>query len=174
MTMLQWLQGPSGMRQPGQMPPTMGAEMASLDAVGIRRNGVPIAAGSAIFPGELVTLFAQLGGLIGGDTVRFTIFDSSGVAAFGPVEQRKDLFLNSVHLDIVAPTGIGFYTLEATELIPLFPDNTLTFPFAVSATAPPPPVKPPGTLGSIQGIVIALAVLAGIVLIAPAVKRVVE
>jgi hypothetical protein len=160
--------------QDGQMPPSMssGADMASLDAVGILRNSVPIAAGSAIFPGELITLFAQLGGLIGGDTVRFTIFDSAGTAAFGPVEQRKDLFSNQVKLDIVAPTGIGFYTLEATELIPLFPDNTLTFPFAVSATAPPPPAPKPGTLGSIQGIVIALTVLAAVVIVGPALSRI--
>ena len=167
--------------QAGQMPPTFsasqaGAEMASLEAVGILRNGVPLAAGAAIFPGELITLFAQLGGFIGGDTVRFTIFDSTGAVAFGPVEQRKDLFSNEVKLDIVGPTGIGFYTLEGAELIPLFPDNTMTFPFAVSSTAPPPP-KPPGGggfLSGVQGIVVALAVLAGIVIVGPRLSRIGE
>lgn len=160
--------------QAGQAPPTMSAEMASLEALGIERNGVPLAAGAAIFPGELITLFAQLGGLIGGDTVRFTIFDSTGAVAFGPVEQRKNLFSNRVELSIVGPTGIGFYTLEGAELIPFFPDNKLTFPFAVSATAPPPPTKPPGGggfLGDLKGIIIAVGVVAAIVIVGPTLTR---
>ena len=161
-------------QEQGQMPPTMGAAMASLDSAGILRSGIPIAAGSAILPGEQITLFAQLGSGFGGDIVRFTIRDSADAVVFGPVEKRKDLFSTQVHLDITGPVPVGAYILEATELILLFPDNTLTFPFSVSVSAPPPPVKPPGTLGSIQGIVIALAVLAGVVLIAPAVKRVTE
>ena len=177
MTLLQWLQAsPSvSLRQAGYMPPTMGAEMASLDSVGILRNSIPIAAGSAVRPGELITLFAQLGGGLGGDIVRFTIFDTSDAVVFGPVEERKDLFSTQVHLDIVAPLAEGPYTLEGTELIPFFPDNTLNFPFAVSATAPPPPTKPPGKLpgflSDIEGIIIALAVLAAIVIVAPSVTR---
>ena len=164
--------------QVGQMPPTFsaaqtGVEMASLEALGIERNGIPLAAGAAIFPGELITLFAQLGGFIGGDTVRFTIFDSLGAVVFGPVEQRKDLFSNRVELSIVGPSAIGFYTLEGAELIPLFPDNKLTFPFAVSSTAPPPP-KPPGGggfLGDLKGIIIAVGVVAAIVIVGPALTR---
>ena len=157
-------------RQRGR--PTAG--MATLESTGILRNGVPITEGSAIRPGELVTLFAQLGGGFGGDHVRFTITSvSTGETVFGPVEEVKDFFSLQVHLDITGPTTEGLYILIATELIPFFPDDTKTFGFAVSASAPPPPTKPPGTIGNIQGIIVALAVLAGIVIIAPAIVRLV-
>ena len=155
-------------RQRGR--PTAG--MATLESTGILRNGVPITEGSAIRPGELVTLFAQLGGVFGGDSVRFTITSvSTGEVVFGPVVEKKDLFSLQVHLDITGPTTEDSYMLVATELVPIFPDDTKTFSFVVSASAPPPPTKPPGPIGNIQGIIIALAVLAGIVIIAPAIVR---
>ena len=145
-----------------------GAKMADLGSLGIERNGVPVSAGSSIRPNELITLFADLTDLFGGDTVRFTIFDdATGIVAFGPVDEPKDLFRMRVDLDITGPSAEGNYTLEGIET-GLFGGDTLTFPFEVSSQAPPPPDKPKGgLLGDLKDILIVVAVVAVAVMVVP-------
>ena len=148
----------------------------ALSGFGILRNGILIAAGSFVLPGEQITLFAQLG-FIGGDKARFTIRNAAGEVVFGPVEERTDWFSSNVHLEITAPLVEGPYDLEVTELRFLWPDDTGHFNFGVSRSASPPPAdKPPGGiggfLGDLKGLLVVAAVLVAVVAIAPTVSRI--
>jgi hypothetical protein len=119
---------------------------------------------------------AELGGLFGGDTVRFSIENSAGVVVFGPVEKRKNLFTNRVELNTVAPTAPGFYTLVSTEIVPLFPDDTKTFSFEVSLTPDPEPDPDGGGifgfLGDLKNLLIVGGVVAVVVAVAPTINAV--
>jgi hypothetical protein len=153
------------------------ARPLSVAGGGIKINGSPVPSGFRLGPGRPITLWTQLSGLYGGDTVRFTIFNSASQAVFGPVAERKNWFTNLVELETTAPIIVGLYTLEMVEQIPLFPDSRMTFPFEVSGTPDPEP-NPTGNitdfLSQAKDLLIVGAVVAGIVAVAPVITRVAD
>ena len=176
MTMLQWLQGPSGMRQPGQMPPTMGAEMASHSVTVQRRSGdtfSPIPVDGQVLPGEAIR-YRSDGGNLPFDTVQFRVIDMLGDVIFDFTANLNSLL--SGWVDTIAPAIAGAYTLTAE--VRTFPFLTITHfaetRFIVAPSAPPPPDPPPdkNPFKDIQGIIIALTVLAAIVIVGPALSRI--
>ena len=147
-----------------------------MEFVGIEINGVAVPQGYVMRPGQQIVLVARLTGWITGDSVTFSIVDSAGFIVFGPVDEGADFGSTWVKLDAVAPSAQGNYLLVGKEVIPFHSDDTKTFPFGVSAAAPPPPTggdRDGGGIGGIfkdlKGILIAGAVVAGVVMLAPAV-----
>lgn len=160
--------------QPGEMPPTFsqtGAAMASHTVTVQRRSGdtfSPIPVGGKVMPGEAVR-YRSDGGNLPFDTVKFRVIDMLGGVVFEFTANLNSLL--SGWVDTIAPALEGVYTLTAE--VRSFPFLTTTHFadtfFIVDQDAPPPPKPPPGgsALGDVRGIVIALAILAGIVIVAP-------
>ena len=150
---------------------------AGLNSVGIEVNGQPVPSGFKVSPFKLITLVAQLNHPFG--KVRFSIENASGNTVFGPLE-KITTFSSRVAVDTVAPGAVGLYTVVFTEVINFLPDNTKMSAFEVSANPDPePPPKPKGGgvidfLGSLQGVLVAGAVVVGLAAVAPAIKRVSE
>lgn len=167
----QGIPGYVGAMQPGQMPPTMSATMARHAVTVQRRSGdtfSPIPNLGKVAPGEAIR-YRSDGGNLPFDTVRFRVLDAVGNSAF-----EFDAMLNSLlsgWVDTVAPAMPGPYTLTAE--VRSFPFLTFTHfaeaQFVVDPDAPAPPSAPPGKdfLGNLKGIIIAAAVLAGVILVVP-------
>lgn len=101
----------------------------------------------------------------------------TGVTVFGPVGVIMNLAGNG-SVETVAPLDINSYTLFGDEDLPFRPDNHAQTFFVVTPNAPDPP-EPPlpdknETLEGIKGILIAGAVVVGLIAVAPAIKRVSE
>lgn len=162
--------GPSlvGLCQPGQMPPTMASHSVTVQ----RRSGdtfSPIPVGGRVAPGEAIR-YRSDGGNLPFDTVKFRVIDMLGGIVFEFTANLNSLL--SGWVDTVAPAIEGVYTLTAE--VRTFPFLTVTHFadtfFVVDQDAPPPPSAPPSGgafLGDLRGIIIALTVLAGVVIIAP-------
>ena len=162
-----------------QAPPTMAANLASHTVTVQRRSGntfSPIPVDGLVAPGEAIR-YALSGANLPFDLVTFRVLDfEMGSVVFEFVTSTNALL--SAWVDTVAPLLEGAYRLTAeVRNAPFltfthFDDTT----FQVNISAPPPPDEPPvgggGLLGDVKGIIIALAVLVGIVIVAPTLTRI--
>ena len=168
----QGMPGYVGAMQAGEQPPTMSAEMGSHSVTVQRRSGdtfSPIPSLGQVSPGEAIR-FRSDGGNLPFDTVKFRVLDAMGNLTFEFEANLNSLL--SGWVDTVAPTLEGPYTLTAE--VRSFPFLAFTHfasvQFVVNKDAPTPPAAPPqgkDWFGDLKGIIIALAVLAGVVLVAP-------
>ena len=145
--------------------------MASHSVTVQRRSGdtfSPIPVLGKVKPNEAVR-YRSDGGNLPFDTVTFRVLDAAGFLTFEFVANLNSLL--SGWVDTVAPSIPGPYFLTAE--VRTFPFLTITHfadtQFIVDPEAPDPPAPPPkdNPLGDIKGIIVAVAVLAGIILIVP-------
>ena len=147
--------------------------MASHTVVAQRRSGdtfstLPVL--GKVLPGEAIRY--RVDGATFSLQVELRVLDALGFLIFDTTVQINAQ--GSGWVDTTAPTGEGPYTLTAQAHsfpgLPIY--HFADVQFIVSVDAPPPPPEPPGGgLGDFRGLVIALAVLAGIIIIAPAIIR---
>lgn len=149
---------------------TAGMEM---QACWIEINGNKMLPGSLVKPAQKLTFVADMGFLFG-DKVRFSLRDDiSGALWIGPTEvsSYRNLTGGWAQLEVTLPFTEAAVTLIATEIRPLMPDSTRTFPFIISLKAPDPPGPKKSLLEQLTPWLIAGGVLLALVALSPSINR---
>jgi len=144
----------------------MGSHSVSIQR--FDKDGQPVAVGSStlIKPGELVRLLADGSPLAFGRTAFFEVSFSAQVVFTDSAEINAN---GNAWLDIAAPAGEGLYVLRVRFPDIFFDSHWAATTFQVSERALPPPDKPKSGsfLGSVQGILATVAVVAVAVMVVP-------
>lgn len=152
------------------------AVMGSHTVAVLRRSGdtfSPINSGDTVCLGEPIRYRAN--GVKFGGQVRFVVTDSIGSRTLLDQEAGVQLLSGDAWLDTVAPQDAGDYKFDAhARTYPFLPFSHIAqIGFRVNKDCTPPPKPPPKSdfLKDIKGILIAAAVIVGIVLVAPILTR---
>ena len=129
--------------------------------------GTPRPVGFALPPNTSMRIFSS-GLSILNTLATFKINDSSGSIVYGPVDESINL-VGHAWSDTSAPPQDGAYTAVVTEHgIPLLVnehDSSVGFVVDSNAPVPPPVVTGGGLFGDIKFVLIAVAVIAGIIVL---------